>query len=204
MKINDLSRRNFLNLVGVAGGSTAIYQTSLAMGVMSETGKPAKLDLKQVKGEKKSVLVLGAGISGLSVAYELERVGYQVTVLEASKRIGGRNLTLRHGDEIDELGQKQICEFDDDPKMYFNAGPARIPGHHRRVLQYCKMLKVPLQIKTNFSRPAYTHEADHFGGEPIRVSRYIADARGFLSELLHKAVDKNIFDESLSPEEIKS
>ena len=203
MKINDLSRRNFLNLVGVAGGSTAIYQTSLAMGVMSETSKPAKLDLKQVKGEKKSVLVLGAGISGLTVAYELERVGYQVTVLEASKRIGGRNLTLRHGDEIDELGQKQICEFDDDPKMYFNAGPARIPGHHRRVLQYCKMLKVPLQIKTNFSRPAYTHEADHFGGEPIRVSRYIADARGFLSELLHKAVDKNIFDESLSPEEIE-
>ena len=60
MKINDLSRRNFLNLVGVAGGSTAIYQTSLAMGVMSETGKPAKLDLKQVKGEKKSVLVLGS------------------------------------------------------------------------------------------------------------------------------------------------
>ena len=43
MKINNLSRRNFLNLVGVAGGSTAIYQTSLAMGVMSETSKPAKL-----------------------------------------------------------------------------------------------------------------------------------------------------------------
>ncbi len=203
MRINNLSRRNFLNLVGAAGGSTAIYQTSLAMGVMPETGKPAKLDLKNVKGQKKSVLVLGAGISGLTVAFELERAGYKVTVLEASKRIGGRNLTLRHGDEIDELGQKQICQFDDDPKMYFNAGPARIPGHHRRVLQYCKTLKVPLQIKTNFSRPAYTHETDHFGGEPMRVSRYVADARGFLSELLHKAVDQSAFDETLSPEEIE-
>ena len=203
MRINNLSRRNFLNLVGAAGGTTAIYQTSLAMGVMPETGKPARLDLKRVDGQKKSVLVLGAGISGLTVAYELERAGYKVTVLEASKRIGGRNLTLRHGDEIDELGQKQVCEFDDDPKIYFNAGPARIPGHHRRVLQYCKTLKVPLQIKTNFSRPAYTHDTDHFGGEPVRVSKYVADARGFLSELLYKAVDKNTFDERLSGEEIE-
>jgi len=205
MNINKLSRRNFLNLVGAAGGSTAIYQTSLAMGVMTESGKPAKLDLQQVgRGEKQSVLILGAGIAGLTIAYELERAGYKVTVLEASKRIGGRNMTLRHGDEVDELGQKQICEFDDDPKLYFNAGPARIPGHHRRVLHYCKTLKVPLQIKANFSRPAYTHETDHFDGKPMRMSRYVADARGFLSELLHKAADKNVFDETLSGEEIEN
>ena len=204
MSINNLSRRDFLSLVGAAGGSTAIYQTSLAMGMMTDTGKPANLNLKQVKGERKSVLVLGAGVSGLTVAYELERAGYKVTVLEAAKRIGGRNMTLRHGDEIDELGQKQICHFDDNPKMYFNAGPARIPGHHQRVLHYCKTLQVPLQIKSNFSRPAYTHETDHFDGKPVRMSRYVADARGFLSELLHKAVDQSIFDESLSGEEIEN
>lgn len=39
---------------------------------------------------KPSVLVLGAGISGLSAASILKKHGYQVTVLEARNRIGGR------------------------------------------------------------------------------------------------------------------
>lgn len=42
-----------------------------------------------------SVLVLGAGLAGLAAAYELEQAGYDVTVLEARTRPGGRALTLR-------------------------------------------------------------------------------------------------------------
>jgi len=195
---SNLTRRHFLNLVGAAGGSTAIYQTSLAMGLLQETGPAAQLDLKTVPKNGKKVAILGAGVAGLTIAYELERVGYDVTVLEASHRIGGRCMTLRHGDKIDEMGYDQVCNFDDDPDMYFNAGPARIPGHHQRVLHYCKTLDVPLQIKANFSRPAYTHDTEHFDGKPVRVGRYVADARGFLSEIVYKAVDQNAFDQPLS------
>lgn len=201
MNHKSLSRRKFLELVGIAGGSTAVYQTARAMGLMQDSGPVAMLDLQKARAAGNRIVVLGAGISGLTVTYELERVGYDVTIIEASRRIGGRNLTLRHGDRVDEMGYDQVCNFDDDPYLYFNAGPARIPGHHRRVLHYCKELNVPLQIKANFSRPAYTHETDHFGGKPVRVSRYLADARGFLSELLYKAVDKNVFDQPLSPED---
>jgi len=197
----NLTRRHFLNLVGAAGGSTAIYKTSMALGLMQDTGPVARLDLKDVRRTKKKVAVLGAGISGLMVAYELERVGYDVTIIEASHRLGGRVLTVRHGDVIDEMGHRQVCDFDDDPELYFNAGPARIPGHHRRVMHYCKALDVPLVIKANFSRPAYTQEEGHFGGKPIRIGRYIADARGFMSELLYKAVDKNAFDQPLTIED---
>lgn len=193
-----LSRRHFLNLVGAAGGSTAIYKTSLALGLMQDTGPVAMLDLQHVGRAPRKVALLGAGIANLSIAYELERAGYECTVLEAAHRAGGRNLTLRHGDIVDELGNTQVCNFDDDPDLYFNAGPARIPGHHRRVLHYCKTLKVPLRVKANFSRPAYIHDTRQFGGKPLRVNEYIADARGFMSELLHKAVDKNAFDEPLS------
>ena len=45
-------------------------------------------------GTKKSVIVVGAGIAGLSCAYELTRYGHQVTVLEASGRPGGHVRTL--------------------------------------------------------------------------------------------------------------
>ena len=197
----NLSRRHFLNLVGAAGGSTAVYKTSLALGLMQDTGQVAQLDLKDLGRTKKKVAVLGAGVSGLMVAYELERAGYDVTIIEASHRIGGRVFTVRHGDIIDEMGHRQVCNFDDDPELYFNAGPARIPGHHRRTMHYCKALDVPLVVKANFSRPAYTHEEDHFDGKPVRIGQYLADTRGFLSELLYKAVDKNAFDEPLTSED---
>ena len=45
----------------------------------------------------KRVLVAGAGIAGLSCAYELVRRGHDVTVLEASNRTGGHVFTLRTG-----------------------------------------------------------------------------------------------------------
>ena len=43
---------------------------------------------------KKTVIVMGAGIAGLSCAYELKRRGHEVTVLEASGRAGGHVRTL--------------------------------------------------------------------------------------------------------------
>ena len=50
-------------------------------------------------------------------AYELERAGYSVEILEASHRVGGRVLTLRHGDVVDEIGNRQVCQFDEDPNL---------------------------------------------------------------------------------------
>ncbi len=69
----------------------------------------------------KSVIVIGAGIAGLTAAYRLGRSGHKVTVLETQSRTGGRALTLR-------------SLFPDD--LVAQAGPARIPGDCKRVIWY--------------------------------------------------------------------
>lgn len=45
--------------------------------------------------KKKSIIVVGGGIGGLSCAYELMERGHEVTLLEASRRTGGHVKTIR-------------------------------------------------------------------------------------------------------------
>lgn len=55
---------------------------------------------------QRSVIVIGAGIAGLSAAHHLSRHGCQVTLLEAAGRVGGRMSTdLRDGYRIDRGAQ---------------------------------------------------------------------------------------------------
>lgn len=144
------------------------------------------------------MLILGAGISGLAAAYELSRKGYDVQVIEASHRAGGRNLTLRGGDLVDEAEYPQRCEFDRDPDLYFNAGPARIPGHHTSLLTYCKELGVTLAPFINENRNAWVQDDAMFGGRPSRNREYIADSRGFVAELLAKSIKPEDFGAAFS------
>ena len=192
-------------MVGMAGGSAAVYQMSVALGLIPAVAAAdtPRAELTRVGRNGRRVAVLGAGISGLVCAYELERAGYDVTVIEASPRIGGRNLTVRRGDRIDEMGNPQVCEFDDHPNLYFNCGPARIPAHHEHLLHYCKILDVPLEVFVNVNYHAWVHDPGAFGGRPVRMREYMADARGFMTELIAKAINKADFDAAFSEHDVE-
>ncbi len=100
---------------------------------------------------------------------------------------------MRGGDLVDEAEYPQRCEFDRDPDLYFNAGPARIPGHHATLLGYCKELGVSLAPFVNENRNAWVQDDAMFGGRPVRNREYIADSRGFVAELLAKTVRPESF-----------
>ena len=55
-----------------------------------------------------SVLIIGAGMAGLTAARTLAEAGRPVTLLEASSRTGGRIHTIRDNNEIIELGAEFI------------------------------------------------------------------------------------------------
>lgn len=58
----------------------------------------------------KSVAIIGAGITGLTAAFYLKRCGIDVTVYEASGRVGGVVQTLKRDDYIAEFGPNTLLE----------------------------------------------------------------------------------------------
>jgi len=190
------SRRELLARIGALGGSAAVYRAVIALGLLPEVARAERPELQPVNGAR-TVAILGAGMAGLTAAYELGRAGYRCVILEASARVGGRNLTLRGGERVDELGHPQTCPFDADPELYLNAGAARIPTNHTTVLAYCRELGVELAPIVNENPNAWIQDDAMFGGRPVRSHQYADDTRGFLAELLAKGVAGHKLDAKL-------
>ena len=197
--MTEITRRNLLGMIGTAAGSTAMYHAMTAMGYAapSNYSGPIKLD-GDPQGAK--VLILGAGLAGMTAAYEMRAAGYEVEVLEYREKAGGRCWTLRSGDTFTELGgATQTVDFAEG--NYINPGPWRLPHHHYAVLDYCKRLKVPLEPFIQLNYNSYLHSSDAFGGKPQRLRDIKTDYRGHVSELLAKAVDQGKLDDLVTADD---
>jgi monoamine oxidase len=143
------------------------------------------------------VLVLGAGISGLALGYELSRLGYDFHILEARDRVGGLVWTVRRGTTHTEIGgERQQCAWDEG--LWFNAGAWRIPYTHTGVLNYCRELGVPLEIFVNETDASYFYyegtAAGSLAKKRLRLREVKADIVGQVNELLVKAIDQRSLD----------
>ncbi|MGW0706376.1 flavin monoamine oxidase family protein [Streptomyces sp. NPDC002643] len=85
-------------------------------------------------GGPKQVTVIGAGIAGLVTAYELERLGHHVQIIEGSHEIGGRIHTHRFSD----AGR---------PGPFAELGAMRIPAGHRLTMHYIAELGLQNQVR---------------------------------------------------------
>ncbi len=69
-----------------------------------------------------SVVVVGAGLAGLSSARELRKAGMDVTILESTDRVGGRCYTM------------STPTFDEG--IHAEAGGMRFPSSHKVMTKY--------------------------------------------------------------------
>lgn len=136
-------------------------------------------------GERR-VLVLGAGLAGLSAAWELQQLGYEVTILEARERIGGRVWTRREG-------------FEDG--QYAEIGAVRVPDVHELTLDYCEKLGLELDEIPDGDALYYLDGKSfrHVDGEPWMLDGLNADeASASLGDLWERYI-ADVFDEFGDP-----
>ncbi|MBE5965638.1 MAG: amine oxidase [Lachnospiraceae bacterium] len=89
--------------------------------------------------------VLGGGIAGMAAAFELRKLGADITILEASKdRIGGRIYTYY---------------FDDDGKLYAEFGAMRVPVSHETSWHYMNLFHLDTETGTtpHYNNFLYVH-----------------------------------------------
>ena len=203
---NHITRRDFLYRIAQVGGTAAAMAAlkalgglPLAIGADGRYDGPPKLPGGLGRGKK--VTILGAGIAGLTAAYELNKAGFACTILEARSRPGGRVWTIRGGDRIVQDDGVQTVNWPQASHLYINPGPARIPHHHRAVLGYCREFGVSMEIMMNDNRAALMHDEAVFGGKPVEARQVINDTRGYLAELLGKAAASGSLDKELSKED---
>ena len=105
----DLTRRRFLARVAAAGGASLAYEAMTGLGLLAAPAQ-APFDLTgRVSGVR--VVILGAGLAGMTVVYELGKVGYDCRVLEARARSGGRVFTVRRGTVSEEDGPTNLKDL---------------------------------------------------------------------------------------------
>lgn len=121
-----MSRRDFLKfsaaMAGTFAGSMATMQLGPVLAAVERSG--ARLQTAE------PVLIVGAGLAGLTAAYRLSRQGIACEIFEAGNRIGGRVFTREN--------------FTRD-HQFVELGGELIDTGHAELIGLCRELNVPLE-----------------------------------------------------------
>ena len=152
-----LSRRDLLKLAGATG---------LAAGLSTLGAHPAG-------AASPRIVVVGAGLAGLTCAYRLKQAGYAATLYEASDRVGGRCWTIRG-----EFAEGQLAEH----------GGELIDQGHTAIRQLAQELGLPLDnllaAEVNGTEPFY-----YFDRAPYSFAQATDDLKG-IYQTLHRDVSE--------------
>ena len=124
MNSSSYSRRDFLKTL-----SLALAALPLRPALNFAQAGAAKFFSRQKTDRPKKIIILGAGLAGLTAGYELAKAGHEVTILEARNRAGGRVLTVRE-------------PFADN--LYAECGGEWVESVHEYLLRYIDEFGLPL------------------------------------------------------------
>ena len=154
----SLTRRRFLGAAAVgATGATLVGCSSSerVLGIVANAANAAKSST----GER--VVVVGAGLAGLTCAYRLRQRGIDATVYEASTRLGGRcwtNRTAFDGGQLAEHGGELIDQS------------------HTTIRQLAQELGLPLD-NVLASEPNGSEPLFQFGGSRYALADVVRDLK---------------------------
>jgi monoamine oxidase len=151
------SRRRVLAGAAAAGAAVAVPWASAPPALAAPSGG----------GSAPRIVVVGAGLAGLSAAYRLPRAGHRSTVIEAADRVGGRCWSIK-----DVFAEGQVAEH----------GGELIDQGHTAVRQLAKELGLPLQnllaAEQSGTEPMYW-----FDGAPYTYAQATADIKAIWQQL---------------------
>lgn len=110
---NKKNRRDFLKILGATSVGFAFAPKNIF-----------------AQRARKTCVIIGSGFAGLSAAYKLKNAGWNVTILEARNRVGGRVFSYRMPQNTN-----LICEL----------GAEWVGESHERIKTLCRDFKIPLQ-----------------------------------------------------------
>lgn len=160
--------------------------------VTSNKSRPSSLfpsDCHLSQDRKPKVVIIGAGLAGLSCAVRLTQRGIRTIVLEATDRVGGRvrsdvvdGFTLDHGFQVLLTGYPACRELLDYSKLRLHAFE---PGALIRHGGSFAMLGDPWRRPTQAFRTAFSPVGTL--GDKLRVAKLRRDvSRGSLDELYNR------------------
>lgn len=116
----EITRRTALKAASIMGAFLAapgVFRPNEAQAAFS--------DIPFDASENRQIVVVGAGVAGLTAAYVAAKAGFKVMVIEADNRYGGRSLTVRpdpdavpRGDQYKEWWFDKYNPHRLFPKMY--------------------------------------------------------------------------------------
>lgn len=147
-----MHRRRFIGDVTKAGVALSaaglLHGCRKAADLFPEEAPPQK-GMAAAKKSGPKIAILGAGIAGLNCAYQLKKAGYDATVFEASKRVGGRIYSSKN-----VIGANVVTEL----------GGEFIDSEHKDMLKLCQEFRLPLLDTLSGEEAALTRDSFFIDG----------------------------------------